>query len=95
MKFFAPLLIAILILSGCATTPGVPVDLQPVDSSAVKAVGYDAATQTLFVQMLATMEVYAYEDVPAKVYDSFLSSKSKGRFYATKIKGQYTSDKKD
>ncbi|NLG35691.1 MAG: KTSC domain-containing protein [Lentisphaerae bacterium] len=95
MKVFASLMIALLVLSGCATTPSVPVDLQPVDSSAVKAIGYDAATQTLFVQMLATMEVYAYEDVPAKVYKSFLSSKSKGRFYTDKVKGKYTSDKKN
>ncbi len=95
MKIFATLLIAILVLSGCATTSSIPVDLQPVDSSAVKAIGYDAATQTLFVQMLATTEVYAYENVPAKVYDSFLSSKSKGRFYTDKVKGKFPSAKKD
>ena len=46
MKIHAMYLIAILILSGCATAPQISADLQPVDSSAVMAVGYDSATKT-------------------------------------------------
>ena len=95
MKIHAMYLIAILILSGCATAPQISADLQPVDSSAVKAVGYDSATQTLFVQLLSTMDVYAYQGVPASVYESFISSPSKGRFYPDKIKGKYTSGNRD
>ncbi|MDD2239584.1 MAG: KTSC domain-containing protein [Kiritimatiellae bacterium] len=91
-KYFA-LLIAILILTGCASTSPLTADLQPIDSSAIKALGYDDASQTLFVQMLSTMEIYAYQDVPSEVYDSFMDAKSKGRFYAEKIKGKYTSEK--
>jgi hypothetical protein len=39
------------------------------------------------------MDVYTYQDVPGDVYESFLGSKSKGRFYAEKIKGKYSSGK--
>lgn len=95
MKAIASFLLAILVLSGCATTPQISADLQPVDSSVIKALGYDEANQTLLVQMVANSEVYAYKDVPAKVYKSFLDSPSKGRFYTDKIKGKYTSDKQD
>ncbi len=93
MKTAALLLAAILVLSGCATTPPVTADLQPVDSSVIKAIGYDDASQTLYVQLLSTMEVYAYQDVPGKVYQSFQKAESKGRFYTEKIKGQYPSGK--
>ena len=95
MKFFAMLLTAIFLLSGCTTTPPVTADLQPVDSSSIKAIGYDKATQTLFVQLLSTMETYTYQDVPDEVYDAFVSAKSKGRFYAEKIKGKFTSGHRD
>lgn len=77
MKIHAMYLIAILILSGCATAPQI------------------SATQTLFVQLLSTMDVYAYQGVPASVYESFISSPSKGRFYTDKIKGKYTSGNRD
>lgn len=93
MKKYFALLIALLVLSGCASTPQITADLQPIDSSSIKALGYDDASQTLYVQMLSTQEVYTYQGVPSDVYQSFLGSKSKGRFYADKIKGKYTSKK--
>jgi hypothetical protein len=93
MKTILALLAAIVVLSGCATTPQISADLQPIDSSAIKALGYDEASQTLFVQMLSTMEVYTYQNVPGDVYQALMDSESKGSFYAQNIKGKYTSGK--
>ena len=94
MKIILPLLGAALVLVGCATAPTAGcAGLEPVESSAVKAVGYDANSQTLFVQLTSSDEVYAYEKVPADVYSEFLKAPSKGRFYIGKIKGQYESKK--
>ena len=93
MKYIIPLLIAVFIITGCATTSA-PVSLQPVDSSAIKAIGYDSASQTLYVQLGSTGDTYTYDNVPANIYDDFLASKSKGHFYTQNVKGKFPANKK-
>jgi hypothetical protein len=68
-----------------------PVDLKPfvcqdiVRSSIVNRVCYDAAKQTMIVQLNS---VYAQTcDVPEAARDSFLNAPSMGQYYNANIKG--------
>lgn len=94
MKFIALSLIAIVILSGCAPVaePPAQTQLHKVDSSFIDQIGYDAAAQTLTVQMQNSTDIYTYEGVSQDVFDAFLAAESKGRFFAENIRGQYGSD---
>ena len=67
----------------------VPVDMIPVLSSNVAAIGYDARTSTLLVRFHDGDRVYRYSGVPVAVYRAFLAAPSKGRFLAHFIKGLY------
>ena len=62
----------------------------PVESSAISSVGYDAGSQTLEVEFQSG-SVYDYREVPREVYESFLASSSKGRFFARRIRSRYES----
>ena len=70
--------------------PACPMNL--VDSSLLHSIGYDAQTKTLFVNFL-NGGLYRYENVPQKVYDDFQAAESAGKFFLTKIKGQYPTRK--
>ena len=69
-------------------------ELQPVDSSWLDQAGYDEATQTLTIRMKNSSDVYEYQGVPAEVYREFLEAESKGGFFATKIQGQYPTERR-
>jgi tellurite resistance-related uncharacterized protein len=60
----------------------------PVKSSNIKAVGYDPKVKTLEVEFksLSGPSVYQYENVPEALYQSFMSSESKGQFFDLHIK---------
>ena len=62
--------------------------LTPVTSSNVKAVGYDAASSTLFVEFHGS-GVYRYEKVPAQVHAEFMAAESPGRFFAANVRGKF------
>lgn len=63
------------------------IDLQPVESSQVKAIGYDAATHTLAVQFTrGAGAVYHYPDVTPELHAAFVSSESIGTFFGKHIK---------
>ena len=64
-----------------------------VVSSAVARVDYDDATATLYVTFRDSGS-YAYRGVPRHVFDAFLASRSKGRFFARWIRGQYVQGEK-
>ena len=64
------------------------IDMQPVKSSNLSAVGYDAATNTLAVQF-KNGGVYHYAEVPADVFQQMLTAASPGGFYASAVRGQY------
>lgn len=59
----------------------------PVCSSNLVAVGYDNQTATLRIQFNYGM--YDYHNVPVVIFHNLLNSPSKGRFHAKFIKNQY------
>lgn len=86
------LILATLILVGLSAG-AVEIEMQPVESSFLAQVGYDAATQTLVIQMVNSSDFYTYQDVPQSVYAGLLDADSKGAYYVRNIKGQYKTDK--
>lgn len=60
----------------------------PVESSTIKAVGYDEKSETLEVEF-RTGAVYQYYDFPAPLYRRLLQATSKGKFFAAEIKHDY------
>jgi hypothetical protein len=71
----------------------VELNVPQVVSSAVARVDYDDATATLYVTFRDSGS-YAYRGVPRHVFDAFLASRSKGRFFARWIRGQYVQGEK-
>lgn len=62
--------------------------LDPVKSSVVAAIGYDYRGRKLFVEYVSG-NLYRYEDVPAGVYRDFMDARSKGEYLNDYILGQY------
>ena len=63
--------------------------LQPVESSSIEAIGYEARTSRLLVQFRASSDVYAYYPVPPHVFRELEEADSKGRYVNYKIKEHY------
>lgn len=63
-------------------------DMQPVESSNITAIGYDADSKTMRVRFKSGGE-YEYRDVDSRVFRSFMEAPSKGRFFAGSVKGKY------
>jgi hypothetical protein len=61
---------------------------QPVESSSLVSVGYDAAEQTLEIEF-AGGAVYRYFEVPDFVHRRLLGSSSPGRFVNAVVKPNY------
>ena len=59
----------------------------PVESSNIISVGYDETTSSMYVNYPSG--TYKYDGVDKSVYESLLTSPSKGRFMNENIKGQY------
>jgi len=53
----------------------------PVQSTAIKAVGYDPLTQQLFIDFVGGKHPYTYCHVPVDVYDGLMAAKSKGGYF--------------
>lgn len=60
--------------------------LIPVNSSAIRAIGYDAGTLTVEFH---TGRVYDHPNVPYAVFAEFMRASSKGAFYNQNIRGRY------
>ncbi len=58
--------------------------MHPVESSMMKAIGYDEATQTLEI-LFNSGKTYEYSGVPADVFADFLAADSKGVFFHSEI----------
>lgn len=65
---------------------------QPVASSDLHAVGYDAARQILEVEFRSG-GIYQYFSVPPRIYDGLMQVGSKGRYFHAVIKGRYAYQK--
>lgn len=59
--------------------------MHPVESSAVAGIGYDAEAEKAYVKYLGG-GLYAYEGVPADVFEELADAKSKGTFVNAVIK---------
>lgn len=59
--------------------------MHPVESSAVARIGYDAELEEAFVEYLGG-DLYAYEGVPAEVFEGLAHAESKGTFVNEVIK---------
>lgn len=69
-----------------------PIERQPVISSDILSIGYDAASETVEIEFKAT-GVYRYFSVPASVADELKRSPSPGKFFRQHIKGKYAWEK--
>jgi len=59
--------------------------MHPVESSAVARIGYDAEVEEAYVEYLGG-GLYAYEGVPAGVFEELANAESKGTFVNAVIK---------
>ncbi len=63
-------------------------EMHPVDSSNIKAVGYDEDLRELYVDFL-TSGTYIYSDVPKRVFDGLRAAPSKGSYLHQVVKSSY------
>lgn len=59
----------------------------PVNSSNLVAVGYDKSTQTLRIKF--NSGIYDYYNVPESIFNGLLSAPSKGQYHHAHIKNSY------
>jgi hypothetical protein len=71
-----------------ATTRFPTVDLVPVKSSNLAAVGYDASNSELLIQFRNGRR-YQYSRVPLAVHDGLMNAGSKGRYFILRIRYRY------
>ena len=69
-----------------------PIQRQPVNSSDIASIGYDAAAQILEIEFHATGS-YRYFSVPAAVFETLRTTPSPGKYFLQNIKGQFAWEK--
>lgn len=57
-------------------------------STAIRTLSYDDETATLFVTFIDG-DTYAYFDVPPAVHQQFRNARSKGGFFARRVRSRY------
>jgi hypothetical protein len=60
----------------------------PVQSTAIRSIGYDSTAETLDVEFL-NGRVYRYFAVPEFLYRGFLLAGSKGDYFRTRINNRF------
>ena len=65
--------------------------MTPVVSSNLAAVGYDAIENVLYVQFKGNETIYQKHGVPIESYEAMMTASSIGSYYARNIKNQYSS----
>jgi hypothetical protein len=63
--------------------------LQPVESSSVRAIGYDEEAEELWVEFYSSSDPYVYLRVPPKIYGELRRAGSKGEYVNLMIKPYY------
>ena len=67
--------------------PPLAIEMQPVKSRQIKAIGYDAASKTLAVTFCYGIgSTYHYPDVPVETFEKMLGAPSIGSFFGQHIK---------
>lgn len=67
-------------------------EMKPVASSNIQAVGYDESTETMRVQF-TNGSIYEYRNVPSIVYNDFMQSGSLGAYLNRNIRNSYPYEK--
>jgi hypothetical protein len=62
-----------------------PISLTPVDSSNIRAIGWDSTTKTLAVQFKSG-GTYHYPGVDAKLHQQLMAAPSVGGFFASHLR---------
>ena len=68
--------------------PGV-VKMRPVESSSVRAIGHDKASEELWIEFHSSPDPYVYFEVPPEVYSELEVAESKGEYVNLMIKPYY------
>ncbi len=68
-------------------------DLKPVKSSNIAAVGYDPDDQTLHVKFKESGAVYTYADVPADDHEALMGADSIGKHFHANIRSKFNGNK--
>ena len=63
-------------------------NLIPVESTTLAAVGYDEARELLRLEF-RSQAIYQYQGVPATVYHALLHAPSKGSYFNQAIRGRF------
>lgn len=74
--------------SGKRKDKHVEIELHPVESSNIEAVGHDPATNTLRIRFKSG-GTYDYADVTAKKHQEMLSAESLGQHFHRQIRGRH------
>lgn len=61
---------------------------EPIDSSVIVSMGYDAAWRILELEFRESGEIYEYFEVPVEEYTAFRSAESKGIYLNTVFKSR-------
>jgi hypothetical protein len=67
----------------------VRIPLLPVDSTCLKAVGYDHDRRTLRLAFRDGDREYDYYNVPSEVFDGLLAADSHGQFFLANIRDKF------
>lgn len=65
-----------------------PIHRVPVDSSYVKSIGYDPASQVMHVEFDGG-KVFHYDGVPQQAHQAFRNADSVGKHFYNHIKGKF------
>ena len=66
---------------------------QPVQSTALQSIGYDAKAKILELEFRDNGGVWQYFGFTQSAYKKFIHSASLGNFFVTRIKGKYHEEK--
>jgi hypothetical protein len=66
---------------------------QPVKSSALQSIGYDAENHILELEFRDNGGVWQYFNFKPAAYKKFMNAESLGNFFVTRIKGKYDEEK--
>lgn len=69
-----------------------PIERQPVNSEALRSVGYDPMTQTLEVEF-SSGHVYRYPGVTQDEYQALMAAPSLGKHFHKQIRANHTGEK--
>lgn len=61
----------------------------PVSSSAIKAIGYDEKSHRMGINFTHDFTIYIFCNVPLHIFEGLLNASSKGRYYNKYIKDRY------